>query len=98
MRNRVNEKEIPAALLNIYEFCDYLSIGETKANSCDMSPQFIIYLQLSFFRASTGLIESEGINHILPFFIAPSIRSCSHKIATRLEDICHILAISVVVK
>ena len=31
MRNRVKEKEIPAALLNIYEFCDYLSIGETKA-------------------------------------------------------------------
>ena len=31
MRNRDKEKEIPAALLNIYEFCDYLSIGETKA-------------------------------------------------------------------
>ena len=31
MRNRVKEKEIPAALLNIYELCDYLSIGETKA-------------------------------------------------------------------
>lgn len=31
MRNRVKEKEIPAALLNIYEFCDNLSIGEAKA-------------------------------------------------------------------
>ena len=34
MRNRVKEKEIPAALLNIYEFCDYLSIGEKAEKKC----------------------------------------------------------------
>ena len=31
MKNRVKEKEIIPALLNIKEFCDYLGIGETKA-------------------------------------------------------------------
>lgn len=31
LKNRVKEKEIIPALLNINEFCDYLGIGETKA-------------------------------------------------------------------
>lgn len=31
LKNRVKEKEIIPALLNIKEFCDYLGIGETKA-------------------------------------------------------------------
>lgn len=31
MRNRVKEKNISPALLNIYEFMEYLGIGETKA-------------------------------------------------------------------
>ena len=31
LKNRVKEKEIIPALLNIKEFCEYLGIGETKA-------------------------------------------------------------------
>ena len=31
MKNRVKEKEIIPALLNIKEFCDYRGIRETKA-------------------------------------------------------------------
>ncbi len=36
LKNRVKEKKIIPALLNIKEFCDYLGIGETKARDCFM--------------------------------------------------------------
>ena len=39
MKNRVKEKEIIPALLNIKEFCDYLSIGETKARELLHDPR-----------------------------------------------------------
>ena len=31
MNNRIKDKGVDPALLNIKEFCDYLGIGETKA-------------------------------------------------------------------
>ena len=39
MKNRVKEKEIIPALLNIKEFCDYLGIGETKARELLHDPR-----------------------------------------------------------
>lgn len=38
LKNRVKEKEIIPALLNIKEFCDYLGIGETKARELLHNP------------------------------------------------------------
>lgn len=39
MRNRVKEQEISPALLNVQEFCDYLSIGDTKARELLRDPR-----------------------------------------------------------
>lgn len=39
MKNRVKDKEITPALLNIEEFCDYLGIGETKARELLHNPR-----------------------------------------------------------
>lgn len=39
LKNRVKEKEIIPALLNIKEFCNYLGIGETKARELLHDPR-----------------------------------------------------------
>lgn len=39
MKNRVSDKEITPALLNIEEFCEYLHIGETKARELLHDPK-----------------------------------------------------------
>lgn len=46
MDNRIRNNEITPALLNIKEFCDYLSIGETKARELlhDPSNGFTVYI------------------------------------------------------
>ena len=38
MNNRVKNNEIQPALLNVKEFCDYLSIGETKGRELLRDP------------------------------------------------------------
>ena len=45
MKNRVKEKEIIPALLNIKEFCDYLGIGETKARELLHDPGEWLYCE-----------------------------------------------------
>lgn len=39
MKNRIKDKEIAPALLNLAEFCDYLGIGETKARELLHDPK-----------------------------------------------------------
>ena len=55
------------------------------------------YVLFIIFRGSKGFFESEGINHVFPFFIDPSTRPSAHSKAILLEEIPHIFDISVVV-